>query len=54
MIVSPFESRAEHSMSCSCDEMLFVGTDEIRDAGFDLIKEIPLLKDQYYLVFKER
>jgi ubiquinone/menaquinone biosynthesis C-methylase UbiE len=28
--------------------------DEIRDAGFDLVKEIPLMKDQYYLVFKER
>jgi ubiquinone/menaquinone biosynthesis C-methylase UbiE len=29
-------------------------TDEIRDAGFELVKEIPLLKDQYYLVFKKR
>lgn len=29
-------------------------TDEIRDAGFELVKDIPLLKDQYYLVFKKR
>ena len=29
-------------------------TDEIRDAGFEIDKEIPLLKDQYFLVFKER
>lgn len=29
-------------------------TDEIRDSGFELVKEIPLLKDQYFLVFKER
>ncbi len=29
-------------------------TDEIRDAGFELAKDIPLLKDQYYLVFKKR
>jgi ubiquinone/menaquinone biosynthesis C-methylase UbiE len=29
-------------------------TDEIRDAGFELVKDIPLLKDQYHLVFRER
>ncbi len=28
-------------------------TDEIRNSGFDLLKDIPLLKDQYYLVFKK-
>ncbi len=29
-------------------------TDEIKDSGFELEKEIPLLKDQYFLVFKKR
>ncbi|MDP6580174.1 MAG: methyltransferase domain-containing protein [Vicinamibacterales bacterium] len=29
-------------------------TDEIKDAGFDLVKEIPLMPDQYYLVFRKR
>lgn len=29
-------------------------TDEIRDVGFELVKDVPLLKDQYYLVFKKR
>ena len=29
-------------------------TDELRDAGFDLEKEIPLMKDQYFLVFRKR
>ena len=29
-------------------------TDEIKDAGFDLVKEIPLLKGQYFLVFRKR
>ena len=29
-------------------------TDEIRDSGFEMEKEIPLLKDQYFRVFKER
>ena len=29
-------------------------TDEIRDAGFELVKDVPLTKDQYYLVFKKR
>ncbi|MEE2778458.1 MAG: methyltransferase domain-containing protein [Acidobacteriota bacterium] len=31
-------------------------SDEIRDAGFDLVKEIPLMDEvgQYYLVFKKR
>ena len=29
-------------------------TDEIKNAGFDLIREIPLIPDQYYLVFQKR
>jgi ubiquinone/menaquinone biosynthesis C-methylase UbiE len=29
-------------------------TDELRDAGFELEKEIPLLKDQYFMVFRKR
>ena len=29
-------------------------TDEIKDAGFDLVKEIPLMPEQYYLVFRKR
>ena len=29
-------------------------TDEIKNAGFDLVREIPLLPDQYYLVFQKR
>jgi len=29
-------------------------TDEIKDAGFDLEKELPLVPDSYYLVFRKR
>jgi len=29
-------------------------TDELRDAGFELEKEIPLMKGQYFLVFRKR
>ena len=29
-------------------------SDEIKDAGFDLVKEIPLVKGQYFLVFRKR
>jgi ubiquinone/menaquinone biosynthesis C-methylase UbiE len=29
-------------------------TDEIKDAGFNLVREIPLIPDQYYLVFRKR
>ena len=29
-------------------------SDEIKDGGFDLVKEIPLMKDQYFLVFRKR
>lgn len=29
-------------------------TDEIRDSGFEMEKEIPLLKDQYFRVFRKR
>ena len=29
-------------------------TDELRDAGFEPEKEIPLMKDQYFLVFRKR
>jgi SAM-dependent methyltransferase len=29
-------------------------TDEIKNTGFDFVKEIPLIPDQYYLVFRKR
>ena len=29
-------------------------TDEIKDAGFDLEKELPLVPQSYYLVFQKR
>ena len=29
-------------------------TDEIKDAGFELVKEIPLIEGQYFLVFEKR
>ena len=29
-------------------------TDEIRDAGFEIDREVRLLKEQYFLVFEER
>ncbi len=29
-------------------------TDEVKDAGFDFLKEIPLMKDQYFILFAKR
>lgn len=29
-------------------------TDEVKDAGFDLVKEIPLMREQFFLVFTPR
>lgn len=29
-------------------------TDEVKDAGFDLVREIPLMREQYFLEFKPR
>ena len=29
-------------------------TDEVKDAGFDFVKEVPMMKDQYIIKFVKR